>query len=343
MLWTAGFRRALCLIGFLIASHAAGAQSPDKFFAGKTINIYCGYNPGGSYDLYARMIGRYLGKHIPGNPAIAVQNMPGAGSMKAANFLYHAAPKDGTALGVIVETHPLEQALKNAAVQYDAAQFTYIGRAASSNNVFLVWHTAPVQTLDDVRKREVTIAGTGPGSIAELIPLLTNALAGTKWKIISGYPASNEAMVAMERGEVQASSTSWTAIKVGKKDWLRDKKIRIILQTAPERAHDLQDAPSLTELGNSPEDKQVFDLYASGSAIGRALMGPPEIPADRVKLLRDAFQATMQDPEFLAEAAKLEVDVEPLTGEALAALVRKTLALPDSVRLRAEAAFGRTP
>ena len=343
MLWTAGFRRALCLIGFMLASHPAGAQSPDKFFAGKTINIYCGYNPGGSYDLYARMIGRYLGKHIPGNPAVAVQNMPGAGSMKAANFLYHAAPKDGTALGVIVETHPLEQALKNAAVQYDAAQFTYIGRAASSNNVFLVWHTVPVQTLDDVRKREVTIAGTGPGSIAELIPLLTNALAGTKWKVISGYPASNEAMVAMERGEVQASSTSWTAIKVGKKDWLRDKKIRIILQTAPERAHDLPDAPSLTELGNTPEDKQVFDLYASGSAIGRALMGPPEIPTDRVKLLRDAFQATMQDPEFLAEAAKLEVDVEPLTGEALAALVRKTLALPDNVRLRAEAAFGRRP
>jgi tripartite-type tricarboxylate transporter receptor subunit TctC len=343
MLWSAGFARALGVIGLLLVSHAAQAQSPDRFFAGKTINIYCGYNPGGSYDLYARMIARYLGKHIPGNPGIAVQNMPGAGSLKAANFLYHAAPKDGTALGVIVETHPLEQALKNAAVQYDAAKFTYIGRAASSNNVFLVWHTAPVQTLDDVRKREVTIAGTGPGSIAELIPLLTNALAGTKWKIISGYPASNEAMVAMERGEVQASSTSWTAIKVGKKDWLRDNKIRIILQTAPERAPDLKDAPSLAELGSTAEDKQVFDLYASGSAIGRALMGPPDIPAVRVKMLRDAFQATMQDSEFLAEAEKLQVDVEPLSGEALAALVQKTLALPDAVRLRAEAAFGRTP
>jgi tripartite-type tricarboxylate transporter receptor subunit TctC len=343
MVWSTGFRRALGVIGFLLMSHAADAQSPDRFFAGKTINIYCGYNPGGSYDLYARMIARHLGRHIPGNPGVAVQNMPGAGSLKAANFLYHAAPKDGTALGVIVETHPLEQALKNAAVQYDAAKFTYIGRAASSNNVFLVWHTAPVQTLDDVRKREVTIAGTGPGSIAELIPLLTNALAGTKWKIISGYPASNEAMVAMERGEVQASSTSWTAIKVGKKDWLRDNKIRIILQTAPERAPDLKDAPSLAELGSTPEDKQVFALYASGSAIGRALMGPPDIPADRVKILRDAFAATMQDSEFLAEAEKLQVDIEPLSGEALAALVQKTLSLPDAVRLRAEAAFGRTP
>jgi tripartite-type tricarboxylate transporter receptor subunit TctC len=335
------FARALCLAVFAFAATAAGAQPADNFFAGKTISIYCGYNPGGSYDLYARMIARYIGKHIPGNPSVTVQNMPGAGSLKAANFLYNAAPKDGTALGVIVETHPLEQALKNTAVHYDAAKYTYIGRVASSNNVFLVWHTAPVQTLDDVRKREVTIAGTGPGSIAELIPLLTNALAGTKWKVITGYPASNEAMVAMERGEVAASSTSWTAIKVGKKDWLRDKKIRIILQTAPERASDLKDAPSITELGSTPEDKQVFDLYASGSAIGRALMGPPDIPPERVKMLRDAFQATMKDPEFVAEAQKLEVDVEPLTGEALSDLVKKTLSLPDAVRQRAEAAFGR--
>jgi tripartite-type tricarboxylate transporter receptor subunit TctC len=148
-------------------------------------------------------------------------------------------------------------------------------------------------------------------------------------------------MVAMERGEVQASSTSWTAIKVGKKHWLAEKKIKIILQTAPERAHDLQDAPSLPELGSTPEDKQVFALYASGSAVGRTLMGPPDIPAERVKMLRDAFQATMKDPEFLADAARLAVDVEPLTGEQVAALVQKTLALPDAVRQRAEAAFGR--
>ena len=341
--WATALARATCVAGFAVMSYAAGAQPADQFFAGKTINIYCGYNPGGSYDLYARMIGRHLGKHIPGNPAIAVQNMPGAGSLKAANFLYQAAPKDGTALGVIVESHALEQALRNAAVQYDASKFTYIGRAASSNNVFLVWQSSPAQSLEDAMRQEMTLAGTGPGSIAETVPLLANALIGTKFRIISGYPASNEAMIAMERGEVQGSSTSWTAVKLGKKHWLREKKAKIFLQTAPERAHDLQDAPSLGELGSSAEDKQVFALYSSGSAVGRALMGPPEIPADRVKLLRDAFQAMIKDSEFLAEAEKLQVDVEPLSGEAVADLIAKTLSLPDSVRMRAEAAFGRRP
>jgi tripartite-type tricarboxylate transporter receptor subunit TctC len=338
---TFGFAPALCAAAFTLTSYSAFAQQADNFFAGKTINIYCGYTPGGSYDLYARMMARYLGKHIPGNPSVTVQNMPGAGSLKAANFLYQAAPKDGTVLGVIVETHPLEQALKNAAVHYDASKFTYIGRAATSNNIFLVWHTSPVQSLEETRRRELTLAGTGPGSIAETVPILTNALIGTKFKIISGYPAANEGMLAMERGEVQASSSSWTAVKMGKKEWLRDKKVRIILQTAPERAHDLQDAPSLSELGDNAEDKQVFALYSLGSAIGRSLMGPPDIPADRVKLLREAFQAMIKDPEFLSDAERLAVDVEPLSGEALAALVQKTLALPEAVRLRAEAAFGR--
>ena len=211
--------RMLCVAVFTLTGSAVFAQPAEGLFAGKTISIYCGYNPGGSYDLYARMIARYLGKHIPGNPNVTVQNMPGAGSLKAANFLYAAAPKDGTALGVIVETHPLEQALKNVAVQYDARKFTYIGRAASSNNVFLVWNDkTPVRTFEQTKQQEVSIAGTGPGSIAELIPLLTNALVKTKWKVITGYPASTEAMIAMERGEVQSSSTSWTAIKVGKKD-----------------------------------------------------------------------------------------------------------------------------
>src|SRR4029450_11985694 len=233
------------------------------------------------------------------------QNMPGAGSLKAANYLYELAPKDGTALGVIVESAALEQALANPAVQYDAGKFTYLGRVATSNNIFMQWHTAKVQSLEDAKRMETSLAGTGPGSIAETVPKLLNALIGTKFKLVSGYPASNEAMLAMERGEVEGSSSSWAAVKVAKQDWLRENKIKIILQTAPQRHAELPDSPSLGEIGNTAEDKLVFGLYASGSAVGRCVIGPPGIPPERVKTLRDAFDAMVKDPEFVADIQKL--------------------------------------
>jgi tripartite-type tricarboxylate transporter receptor subunit TctC len=317
----------------------AHAQAVD--FAGKTITIYIGYTAGGSYDLYGRLVSRHLGAHLPGRPTVVAENMPGAGSLKAANYLYKVAPHDGTALGVVVESTALEQALSNPAAQYDAAKFTYVGRVATSNNIFMMWHTAKSQTIEDAKKRETIMAGTGPGSIAETIPKLLNAFLGTKYKLISGYPASTEAMLAMERGEVEGSSSSWAAVKVGKQDWLRDKKIRIFLQTTPERVADLPDTPSLGEIGDTPEAKQVFALYSSGSAIGRAVIGPPGIPADRVAALRAGFDAMVKDPDFVADVQKLNVELDPLPGAAVAQLVEKTLAVPAAVRERAIEAFGR--
>ena len=242
--------------------------------------------------------------------------MPGAGSLKAANYLYEVAPRDGTALGVVVESAALEQALANPAVQYDAAKFTYVGRVATSNNIFMQWHTAKVQSLDDAKRTETSLAGTGPGSIAETVPRLLNALVGTRFKLISGYPASSEAMLAMERGEVEGASSSWAAVKVGKQAWLRERKIRIILQTTPERIAELPDAPSLGEIGDTPEDKQVFALYASGSAIGRSVIAPPGLPAERVGALRDAFQKMVKDPEFVADAATHQRGARPAAGRA---------------------------
>lgn len=329
------------VVAALLATGDLAAQPVEQFFARKTVTITIGYTAGGSYDLYGRMIARHLGKHIPGAPTVIAQNMPGAGSLKAANYLYEVAPKDGTALGVIVESAALEQALANPAIQYDAAKFTYLGRVATSNNIFMQWHTARVQSLDDARRMETSLAGTGPGSIAETVPRLLNALTGTKFKLVSGYPASSEAMLAMERGEVEGASSSWAAIKVGKQDWLREKKIRIILQTTPERIAELPETPSLGEIGNTPEDKQVFALYASGSAIGRSLLAPPGIPADRVKALRDAFQAMVVDPEFVAELQRTNVELAPLPGEQVARLIMRTLSVPAAVRERAKLAFGR--
>jgi tripartite-type tricarboxylate transporter receptor subunit TctC len=333
--------RTLIIAALLLAADAVAAQPLEPFFARRTVTIVIGYTAGGSYDLYGRMVARHLGKHLPGQPTVIAQNMPGAGSLKAANYLYELAPKDGTALGVIVESAALEQALANPAVQYDAGKFTYLGRVATSNNIFMQWHTARVQSLDDAKRMETSLAGTGPGSIAETVPRLLNAIIGTKFKLISGYPASSEAMLAMERGEVDGASSSWAAVKVGKQAWLRENKIRIILQTTPERIAELPHTPSLGEIGDTPEDKQVFALYASGSAIGRSLIAPPGIPAERAQALRTAFQAMVKDADFVAEIQRLSVELDPLPGEQLERLVAQTLNIPAAVRERAKAAFGR--
>ena len=284
-------RRSLCC-----QSCRRSAQPAEPFFARKTITISIGYTAGGSYDLYGRLIARHLGRHIPGNPTVVAQNMPGAGSMKAANCLFEVAPKDGTALGVIVESAALEQVLGNKAAQYDAAKFTYVGRVATSNNIFMMWHTSKTQSIADAQKLETILAGTGPGSIAETVPRLLNALIGTKFKLISGFPASTEAMLAMERGEVEGAGSSWAAVSVGKQSWLREKKIRIILQTQPERHADLPDAPSLTEYGNTPEDRQVTALYASGSGVGRSLSARPASRRTALQVLRDGVQRHGEGP-----------------------------------------------
>jgi tripartite-type tricarboxylate transporter receptor subunit TctC len=334
-------RALLAAAAAMLVASLAHAQSAEPFFARKTITIYIGYTAGGSYDLYARLIARHLGKHVPGNPTVVAQNMPGAGSMKAANYVYQVAPKDGTALGVIVESAALEQALGNSAAQYDAARFTYVGRVATSNNVFMQWHASKVQSIADSQRVESTLAGTGPGSIAETIPRLFNAIIGTKLRLVSGYPASTEGMLAMERGEVDGASSSWAAVSVTKQNLLKEKKIRIILQTQPERHPDLPDAPTITEYGNTPEDRQVTALYASGSGVGRSLIGPPDIPGERLKALRDAFNAMVRDPDFVADIKKLNVELDPLPGERVQGLITRTLAVPAAVRERAKVAFGR--
>jgi tripartite-type tricarboxylate transporter receptor subunit TctC len=333
---------ALPAIFVLALPQAAYAQPAEPFFARKTVTISIGYTAGGSYDLYGRLIARHLGKHVPGNPTVVAQNMPGAGSLKAANWLFSAAPKDGTALGVIVESAALEQVLGNKSAQYDAAKYNYVGRVATSNNIFMMWHTAKVQSIADAQKQETILAGTGPGSIAETVPRLLNALIGTKFKLVSGFPASTEAMLAMERGEVDGAGSSWAAVFVSKQDWLKEKKIRVILQTQPgERHPDLPDTPSLTEYGNTPEDRLVTALYASGSGIGRTLLGPPGIPDERMQILRTAFDAMVKDPAFVADIRKVNVELSPLSGAKVQELIRRTLAVPASVRERAMVAFGR--
>jgi tripartite-type tricarboxylate transporter receptor subunit TctC len=323
------------------AAPAHAQQSVEQFYQSKkSINLVIGYAPGGSYDLYARLVARHLGRFIPGAPAIAPQNMPGAGSLAAANFIYGVAPKDGTALGALGETLAMEQALRNPGAKYDAAKLTWIGRIASSNNIHLVWHTSKAQSVEDAKTIEMTVAGTGPANLAETVPRLLNVIAGTKFKVVSGYPSSGPGMLAMERGEVDGAGTSWAVIKAQHMNWLREKKVKIILQDVPERDPELPDVPALLEFAKTDADRALLGLYASGGAIGRAYSAPPDIPAPVAAALRAAFQKMTKDPDMLAEAAKMNLSIEPADDAMLLKVVQETVKVDDAVRQRVREIFG---
>jgi tripartite-type tricarboxylate transporter receptor subunit TctC len=266
--------------------------------------------------------------------------MPGAGSLQAANFLYSVAPKDGTAIGALGETVAMEQALRNPGVKYDATKYTWIGRIASSNNIHLVWHTAKAQSVEDTKLYEQTVAGTGPANLAETVPKLLNAIAGTKFRVITGYASSGPGMLAMERGEVDGAGTSWAIVKATKQDWLRDKKVKIILQDLPSRDPELPDVPALLEFAKTESDKQLLGVYASGGAIGRSYSAPPDLPAPIAKALRDAFQAMAKDPELKAELDKAKLDLEPADHTFLEKTVSAAANVPEEVRERVRQIFG---
>ena len=340
-----------CLRGpalFLVLASAVSApqgasaqQSVEQFYQSKkAISLVIGYAPGGSYDLYARLVARHLGRFVPGTPAVTPQNMPGAGSLAAANYIYSVAPKDGTVLGALGETLAMEQALRNPAAKYDASKLTWIGRIASSNNIHLVWHTAKAQSVEDTKSIEMTVAGTGPANLAETVPKLLNVLASTKFKVVSGYPSSGPGMLAMERGEVDGAGTSWAAIKSQHQEWLRDKKVKIILQNLPERDPELPDVPALLEFAKTEADRQLLRLYASGGAIGRAYTAPPDIPAPVATALRAAFQKMVVDQDMLAEARRINLSIEPNGDRQLLSVVNQTIQVDDSVRERVRSIFG---
>ncbi|MFL5062966.1 MAG: Bug family tripartite tricarboxylate transporter substrate binding protein, partial [Xanthobacteraceae bacterium] len=297
--WT----RTLALGAAMIACapSAVLAQSAEPFFKGKVINLYIGFAPGGTYDYFGRLVGRFIGKHIPGNPTVVAQTMQGAGSLQAANFLFAQAPKDGTAWGVVTQTLALEEALRSPGAHYKAAEFTWLGRMTSIVEVHFTWKTSNTKTIQDARQYETPVAGTGAGSPSEGYPKLLNALAGTKFKIISGYPGSTQGMLAMERGEVDGGLTSWNTLKRTKQEWIQNKDINVLVQYALERHRELPDVPTLLDAVNTPEARAIMAFYVSGGEVGRSLLAPPGIPADRVNVLRAAFGSMLKDPEFLAE------------------------------------------
>ena len=315
----------------------AAAELADQFFKGKVINLYIGFATGGTYDYFGRVAGRFIGRHIPGNPTVVAQNMPGTGSLQAANYLYAQAPRDGTAWGVVTQTLAIEEALRSPAVRYKAAELTWIGRISSALEVYFTWKTSKARTIEDARLYETPVAGTGAGSPSEGYPRLLNALAGTRFKIISGYPGSTQGMMAMERGEVDGGLSSWNTLKRTRPSWIEKGDVNLLVQYGAERHPDLRNVPTALEVTQTAEGRRAFAFYISGAELGRSLVMPPDVPADRVKLLRTAFHAMLEDPELLAEIEKSGQEFQPASGEHVERLVREVASAPRDIVDRVEA------
>jgi tripartite-type tricarboxylate transporter receptor subunit TctC len=333
--------RTLLAALLLACSVAPPVRAQEADFTRKTITIYIGNTAGGTYDLMGRLVARHLGHFLAGNPTVVPENMPGAGTLRAANYVFNIAPKDGTALGIVTDTIAVEQALRNPAVQFDARKLVWIGRVAASNAVHTIWHTAKVQSIEDAKRYEATVAGTGAGNAAETISVLLNAVIGTKFKIIRGYPSANEAMLAMERGEIEISVPNWTTLKTTRASWLKEGKAKVILQNVAERGPELPDVPALGELGDTPEVKQLLGLYASTGSVGRSFFAPPGLSTPVTKALRDAFTAMSRSSEFLADAMQINAELDIGSGEAVQGAVERTLNVPEGVLQRAREIFAR--
>lgn len=325
----------LCIALLILAACAfAGPvrSEPDQeFFKGKQITLIIGYNPGGSYDIYSRLAAALLPRYIPGHPRIVPQNMPGVGSAKAGDYLFNQASRDGLTLGVIGQQLVLSQALSNASVRFDIRKFQWLGRFTSGGEVMAIWHTSPTKTLADAMNRETTLAATSAGSNSDSFPLLMNRLAGTNFRIIKGYGGTNGTILAMERGETEAAHATVEQLLVGRRDWLRDKKAAVLVQYAMERHPAFPDAPAMSEFGRTPLDKQVLALFAGTADIGRAIMLPPEVPPERVAVLRKAFDAMLGDPAFQQELEQRNLEFEPMSGAELQKRVLALLSVPPDV------------
>jgi tripartite-type tricarboxylate transporter receptor subunit TctC len=317
----------------------ASAQTPEQFYKGKTIDFVIGYPPGGSNDVYGRLIAHYMIKHIPGNPNVVPKNQPGAGSFLAVNQIANVAPKDGTVIGIGAPTIALDEKLGSPGVRFKTAELNWIGRVDSLINMVFTRKDAKVQSYEDALKYEVKLAGTGAGSTVSIYPTVMNHVFGTKFKLVMGYRGSNEAMLAVERGEVDGHSTSWTALKVAHPDWIRDKKVTVFVQFAVKPHPEMPDVPTVVSLARNDEERQVLTAIVSAAEVGTAFFTTPGAPADRVEALRRAFDATMKDPEFLADAEKTKLTVGAMTGEELQKLVGQVSNLSPALLAKVRAAY----
>jgi tripartite-type tricarboxylate transporter receptor subunit TctC len=328
----AGTLRATALTTLLVlGALPASAQPAAEPFAGKTVSLIIGFGPGGGYDLWGRTMARHIGKHLPGKPSVVPQNMPGAGSFVAASHLYNAAPKDGTAIGIIARDAALGPLSGAPGARFDATKFSWLGSPTKEHNVCIAFHTAAVKTPDELREKQLILGDTGPGTGTRSYPKVLNDLLGYKFKLVSGFRSSADVFLAMERGEVEGICESFDSVNNRRPDWIANKTVNVLLQ-AGDRPHPaLKGVPFVLDLARNAEERQVLEYLYAGQGIGRPFVAPPDLPPARLAMLRAAFDATMRDPEFIEDAKRSKLDLEPEDGAHLAALINKIYATPKPI------------
>ena len=319
------FGAAACLMAAATATPASRAETVSEFYKEKTLTLFIGFTAGDGYDVTARLMARHLVEHIPGKPSLVPRNMTGAGGRNVMAHVYNIAPRDGTVIATIEQSLPLQQALGEK-FQFDCTQFSWIGNQIAGTNVLATWYASGVATIEDAKRREVTIGATGSGSSQQ--PKLMNQLIGTKFKIVLGYQGGSQINLAMERGEVDGRTNTLASFKSVNPDWMRDKKINILTQIALTKSPELPDVPLLLDLASNDDDRILLKLISTSATIGRSIVSTPAVPAERVQALRRAFDATMKDPRFLEDAARAKIDYNPMTGETLERIVAEVMATP---------------
>ena len=328
-------RRALQLIVLLacvLSATPTRADAVSDFYHGRIIRLIIGSNNGGSYDTYGRMFAAHLSRHVPGEPQIVIENMPGASGIRSTNYLYALAPKDGLAIGMVNQSMGQRQMLEPASVEFDMSQFNWLGAMTNTGTIFITWHASGVTSIDDAKTKQVTMGALSNYGGNSVYPLLLNRFLGTKFKVVLGYQGGNTIQLAMERGEVDGrGAVAWSGLKAGWPNWIDERKVNVILQVGLVREPELPNVPLLIDLARTPEEQSIFRFISSDSAMGFPIATPPRVPADRVAALRKAVAETLADPAFLADAQKRSLPISAAPGEEVAAIVHSQISTPKDV------------
>jgi tripartite-type tricarboxylate transporter receptor subunit TctC len=326
----------------MVASTALADQpSVATFYHGKTVTFVVGSDSGGGYDLNARTVARYIGKYIPGNPTVVAENRPGAGSVVAANYVNSVAPPDGTFIAAPQRNIPFQFLYDMTGVQFDLKRLVWIGNLTKEPGVFVAWHDTAYTTFNDILNKEMIVGGNGPATATEVNARALNSIFGAKLKVVTGYPGQNDIILAMERGEVQGTANwAWSDIVARHSDWIRDQKVRFLVQFAPQPIPGLKDVPLILDLARNSDEKAVLNLLIEDEALGRPYFVAPQVPQERIQALRTAFDATIKDPDFLAEATRTLGPIDPTSGVEMQKTLAATYSLPAGLVERARAVVG---